>query len=258
MPPPRRKPSRSVVEQPRASAAAVRSADIIRIGLADDHALFRGELRTRLEEQTDFAVAGEASSPNETVAMCSSVTPHVLLLDVAMRGAEGFSLLERVRNLQLDTRIVMLTTAMPRNEVVRALQLGARGIVLKDAPARSRSSPRRARLRSPLASSKSSARLRAATRTARWQRSSRSPRIRSSTTSRASSTRPACRTGWSSRSSPFIIASRNSRGDHLSGSTLVLLPFAHSFYRVSPISFPAPHQITRSFSQLSSGAVVNI
>jgi two-component system nitrate/nitrite response regulator NarL len=135
MPPPRRKPSRSVVEQPRASAAAVRSADIIRIGLADDHALFRGELRTRLEEQTDFAVAGEASSPNETVAMCSSVTPHVLLLDVAMRGAEGFSLLERVRNLQLDTRIVMLTTAMPRNEVVRALQLGARGIVLKDAPA---------------------------------------------------------------------------------------------------------------------------
>ena len=103
--------------------------------LADDHALFRAELRTRLEEQPDFEVAGEASSPNEALAVCSSVQPHVLLLDVAMRGGEGMTLLDRLREQNPETRVLMLTTVMPRNQLVRALQLGARGVVLKDAPA---------------------------------------------------------------------------------------------------------------------------
>lgn len=136
MPTSRRKPLRSAAErQGRASAAAVKAADVIRLVLADDHALFRRDLRARLDSQPDFDVAGEASSPSETMALCASASPHVLLLDVAMRGGEGMALLERLGELRLDTRILMLTTAMPRNELVRALQLGARGVVLKDAPA---------------------------------------------------------------------------------------------------------------------------
>ena len=132
---PGRKPPRSSAEkQVRASASAVKAADVIRIGLADDHVLFRGELRSRLAAQRDFEVSGEASSPNETVEMCSSLTPHVLLLDVAMKGGEGMLLLERLRQSQVETRILMLTAAMPRTDLVRALQLGARGVVLKDAP----------------------------------------------------------------------------------------------------------------------------
>lgn len=109
------------------------AADVIRIVLADDHALYRGELRSRLEAQRDFEVVGEASSTSEALALCSSTLPHVLLLDVAMRGGEGMSLLERLRELNLEARILMLTAVMPRSELVRALQLGARGVVLKDA-----------------------------------------------------------------------------------------------------------------------------
>jgi DNA-binding NarL/FixJ family response regulator len=130
---PRRKPRSSAGKRVRSSVAA-RTAERIRVGLADDHALFRGELRARLDAQPDFEISGEASSPNETVEMCSMAPPHVLLLDVAMRGGEGMLLLERLRELQTDTRILMLTAAIPRNDLVRALQLGARGIVLKDAP----------------------------------------------------------------------------------------------------------------------------
>ena len=132
----RRKPSRSSAAKPvRPSAAALKTAEVTRIGLADDHVLYRGELKARLAAQPDFEVAGEASSPTETVAMCSAALPHVLLLDVAMKGGEGMLLLERLRETQLETRVLMLTAAMPRNDLVRALQLGARGVVLKDAPA---------------------------------------------------------------------------------------------------------------------------
>ena len=131
----RRKPSRSSAERQVRASAAVKVADVIRIGLADDHVLFRGELRSRLVAQPDFEVAGEASTSSETLEMCSSTAPHILLLDVAMKGGEGMFLLERLRQLPVETRILLLTAAMPRNDIVRALQLGVRGVVLKDAPA---------------------------------------------------------------------------------------------------------------------------
>ena len=131
----RRKPSRRSSEKQVRASAAVKVADVIRLVLADDHVLFRGELKSRLVAQSDFEVAGEASTPTETLEMCSVAAPHVLLLDVAMKGGEGMFLLERLRQLPVETRVLMLTAAMPRNDIVRALQLGARGVVLKDAPA---------------------------------------------------------------------------------------------------------------------------
>lgn len=107
----------------------------IRILLADDHANYRGELRLRLEAEADFSVVDEASSPEEAVAVCQAERPHVMLLDVAMAGGRGVDVLEQLRPLRLGVRVLMLTTGMSRPDLVRALQLGAFGVVMKDTPA---------------------------------------------------------------------------------------------------------------------------
>ena len=79
-------------------------------------------------------MTGEASSPDEAVSVCESTTPHLLLLDKDMAGGEGLSVLERIRILGVSTRPLIVTTAITRAELVKALQLGARGAVLKDTP----------------------------------------------------------------------------------------------------------------------------
>lgn len=109
-------------------------AEAIRILLADDHAKYRGDLRRRLEAEADFVVVDECASPDEAVAACQAYTPHVLLLDVAMAGGRGIDVLERLRPLRLGVRVLMVTSAMPRADLVRALQLGAYGVVLKETP----------------------------------------------------------------------------------------------------------------------------
>lgn len=116
------------------TAADTTSADVIRILLADDHARFRSNLRTALSREADFDVVGEASTPDEAVDACQAGRPHVLLLDVRMAGGQGIGVLERLRPLGLGVRALMLTTGLSRVELLKALQLGAYGVVLKETP----------------------------------------------------------------------------------------------------------------------------
>lgn len=110
------------------------SDELIRILLADDHVRFRSGLREQLSRQEDFQVVGEASSPEEAVTECDNARPHVLLLDVGMAGGRGVEALENLRPLGIGVRPLLLTTGMSRPEIVRALQLGAYGVVMKEAP----------------------------------------------------------------------------------------------------------------------------
>jgi two-component system, NarL family, nitrate/nitrite response regulator NarL len=131
--PPRPGPEPGTVAPPRPAAAAAPEA--IRIVIAHDQADFRAELRTLLEGEPDFRVVGEASSPDDVVAVCEATLPHVLLLDVGMSGGTGLDVLERLRPLRLAARILMLTTGLARPDLVRTLQLGAYGVVLRETPA---------------------------------------------------------------------------------------------------------------------------
>ena len=100
--------------------------------IVDDHAMFREGLRLLLETERDLSVVGEACGAAEAIVLTRRLSPDIVLLDVAMPGKSG---LEVARQLQEDgaaARIILLTAALARAEVPRALKLGVRGVVAKE------------------------------------------------------------------------------------------------------------------------------
>lgn len=113
----------------------------IRILIADDHPIFRRGLRALLEAEPDFEIAGEAADGTEVLEMVPRLRPDVLLLDLAMPRLAG---METLRELAASSapappgqplRMVILTVAIEKKQIVESLQLGAHGIILKDAAA---------------------------------------------------------------------------------------------------------------------------
>jgi two-component system, NarL family, nitrate/nitrite response regulator NarL len=103
----------------------------IRILVADDHAIFRDGLRKLLEVADDIQIIGEASNGVECTKMLAKLKPDILLLDLRMPEKDGLGVLEEVNFDTLPTRVIVLTAAEDDRDVVRAMRLGARGVVLK-------------------------------------------------------------------------------------------------------------------------------
>jgi two-component system nitrate/nitrite response regulator NarL len=103
----------------------------IRILVADDHVIFRDGLRKLLEVSEDVQIVGEASNGVECVKMLAKFKPDILLLDLRMPEKDGLAVLEEVNFDTLPTRVIVLTAAEDDRDVVRAMRLGARGVVLK-------------------------------------------------------------------------------------------------------------------------------
>jgi len=106
----------------------------IRIIIADDHAIFRDGLRRLLATQPDFDVVGEASDGKEAITLAQQLKPDVLLLDLAMPRVPGMEVLRELSREETPVRTLLLTAAIQPFAVTTALQLGARGIVLKASP----------------------------------------------------------------------------------------------------------------------------
>lgn len=107
----------------------------VRIVIADDHTIFRDGLRRLLESEPELEVVGEAADGAEAVSQTQQLAPDVLLLDLAMPRVPG---METLRELSTNgsgqhTKIIVLTAAVERIQIVQALQLGARGVVMKEA-----------------------------------------------------------------------------------------------------------------------------
>ena len=108
-----------------------KTKQVVRILVADDHAIFRDGLRKLLEVADDVQIIGEASNGVECVKMLTKLKPDILLLDLRMPEKDGLGVLEEVNFDSLPTRVIVLTAAEDDRDVVRAMRLGARGVVLK-------------------------------------------------------------------------------------------------------------------------------
>jgi two-component system, NarL family, nitrate/nitrite response regulator NarL len=105
----------------------------VRILLADDHTIFRDGLRKLLEAEPDFEIVGEAGDGADAISMVQQIKPEILLLDLAMPKVPGLEALREVIALKSPVKTILLTAAIEKRQIIEALQVGARGVVLKDA-----------------------------------------------------------------------------------------------------------------------------
>jgi len=104
----------------------------IRIIVADDHRIFRDGLCKLLALELDFHVVGETGDGDTAFQLAQELCPDILLLDLAMRP-DGLEVLRNLANQPASsTRCILLTAAIENSQIVEALRLGARGVVLKE------------------------------------------------------------------------------------------------------------------------------
>jgi DNA-binding NarL/FixJ family response regulator len=105
----------------------------IRLVLVDDHPVVREGLRGMLEAEPDLSVVGEAGSGDEAVVVARTAQPDVILMDLRMRGMDGAAATERIRAESPAIKIIVLTTYETDADILRAVEAGASGYLLKDA-----------------------------------------------------------------------------------------------------------------------------
>jgi DNA-binding NarL/FixJ family response regulator len=109
--------------------------NIIRIVLADDHALVRAGIRALLEKLPGIEVVGEAGDGREALELIKTAAPHIVLLDISMPGLGGLEALPRIVRDFPAAKVIILSAHANEEYVLRALRSGAAGYMLKDAAA---------------------------------------------------------------------------------------------------------------------------
>jgi DNA-binding NarL/FixJ family response regulator len=107
---------------------------MIRLLIADDHPVVRDGLRGMLANEADFEVVGEAASGAEAVLLTERERPDVVLMDLQMPGVDGATATAEITERFPGTRVLVLTTYDTDADILRAVEAGATGYLLKDAP----------------------------------------------------------------------------------------------------------------------------
>ncbi|CAM3195936.1 response regulator transcription factor [Paenibacillus taichungensis] len=107
---------------------------MIRILIAEDQRMLRGALASLLDLEDDFEVIGEAGNGDEALKQIGSLHPDICLMDIEMPVMSGLDVAERIQQLGLPCRIIILTTFARPGFLERAIQAGVQGYLLKDEP----------------------------------------------------------------------------------------------------------------------------
>ncbi len=105
----------------------------LRVLIADDHPLFRSGLRALLGAVPDTAVAGEATTGKEAIALAAELQPDVIAMDLQMPGVSGIEATRRILDASPHIGVLVVTMFEDDYSVFAAMRAGAKGYVLKDA-----------------------------------------------------------------------------------------------------------------------------
>src|SRR5882724_6019048 len=107
----------------------------IRIVVADDHPVVRFGVKNMLMAEEGFEVVGEAEDGDVAITQTIELEPDILLLDLSMPRLPGLEAMRAIMTKSPRVKIILLTSTISTQQVIEALQIGARGIVLKDSVA---------------------------------------------------------------------------------------------------------------------------
>ena len=107
---------------------------MIRVLIADDHAIVRNGISRMLEDQEDIEIVGEAADGQETIQKVRETAPDVILLDISMPGMNGLDATKQLKAINPEVRILILTMHAEEQYAPRLMKAGAMGYVTKHAP----------------------------------------------------------------------------------------------------------------------------
>src|SRR5271169_2823899 len=122
-------------QQPAKKPTASSAPSTIRIVVADDHPVVRFGVKNMLMNEPGFEVVGEAEDGDVAITQTIELEPDILLLDLLMPRLPGLEAMRAIMTRSPRVKIVLLTSTISPQQVIEALQIGARGIVLKDSVA---------------------------------------------------------------------------------------------------------------------------
>lgn len=105
---------------------------MITVVVADDHPIFRDGIQRLLASQSDISVLGEAKDGAEALDLTRQTKPQILLLDLKMTGMDGIQVLQDLHRSKNNVRVILLTAEINDLQMMEALRLGAKGVLLKD------------------------------------------------------------------------------------------------------------------------------
>jgi len=104
----------------------------ISVLIADDHAVLRDGLRMLLEAHHDIKVVADVANGRDAVSKATQLNPNVVIMDIAMPGLNGIEATRQIREVCPSTQIIILSIYSTSEHIFRALQVGARGYLLKE------------------------------------------------------------------------------------------------------------------------------
>jgi two-component system nitrate/nitrite response regulator NarL len=127
--------SKSAAASPAAARPAAHGMPGIRIVVADDHPVVRFGVKNMLMHEDGFEIIGEAEDGDIAITQTLELEPDILLLDLQMPRLPGLEAMRAIMSRSPRVKIILLTSTVSTQQIIEALQIGARGIVLKDAVA---------------------------------------------------------------------------------------------------------------------------